>query len=102
VDAERTKRFRGAVDDPHASATLAEIALAANRYLAKTPSRLLMVQLEDVLGDARQLNVPTTLDEHPNWRRRAAIALEELASDARFVALARALEPERARGNVRS
>jgi 4-alpha-glucanotransferase len=102
VDAERTKRFRGAVDDPHASATLAEIALAANRYLAKTPSRLLMVQLEDVLGDARQLNVPTTLDEHPNWRRRAAIALEDLAIDARFVALARALEPERARGNARS
>jgi 4-alpha-glucanotransferase len=102
TDAERTTRFREAAADPHASTTLAEIALAANRYLAKTPSRLLMVQLEDVLGDARQLNVPTTLDEHPNWRRRAAIALEELASDARFVALARALEPERARGNVRS
>ncbi|HET6656206.1 MAG TPA: 4-alpha-glucanotransferase, partial [Gammaproteobacteria bacterium] len=41
---------------------------AIYRYLAQAPSRLLMVQLEDVLGQREQLNVPGTTNEYPNWR----------------------------------
>ena len=71
------------------------IAHAANRFLARTPGRLLMVQLEDVLGETEQINMPATTDEHPNWRRRNGIALEALANDERFVRLAAALREER-------
>ena len=54
-----------------------------------------MVQLEDVLGETEQINLPTTTDEHPNWRRRTSVAIEELAENDRFVALADALRESR-------
>ena len=31
---------------------------------------VMMVQIEDVLGVAEQANLPGTVDEHPNWRRK--------------------------------
>jgi 4-alpha-glucanotransferase len=56
-----------------------ELALALHRYLAATRGQLVMVQLEDALGEAEQPNLPGTL-EHANWRRRLGRSLEELAS----------------------
>jgi 4-alpha-glucanotransferase len=43
---------------------------SVTRYLADTPARLLMIAIEDVLGVKDQINLPGTIDEHPNWRRR--------------------------------
>lgn len=43
---------------------------AAVKYIAKTPCPLALVPLEDVLGSAPQPNLPGTIDDHPNWRRR--------------------------------
>jgi 4-alpha-glucanotransferase len=57
-------------------------------YLARTPSRLLVVAMEDLLGVLDQPNVPGTVHEHPNWRRRLPLALEELAHDKSLAALA--------------
>jgi 4-alpha-glucanotransferase len=54
---------------------------AVVKYLADTPSRLLMVTMEDVLGMAEQPNVPGTVREYPNWRQRLPLALEELRHD---------------------
>ena len=31
---------------------------------------LMILPIEDVLGLAEQPNLPNTIDEHPNWRRR--------------------------------
>jgi 4-alpha-glucanotransferase len=55
-----------------------ELALAVHRYLAATRGQLVMVQLEDALGEAEQPNLPGTL-EHANWRRKLGRSLEELA-----------------------
>lgn len=44
---------------------------AVHGFLASSPSRLVMANLEDVAGDWRQINVPGTYLEHPNWRVRA-------------------------------
>jgi 4-alpha-glucanotransferase len=49
-------------------------------FLARTPSRLLVVAIEDALGVCDQANLPATIDEHPNWRRRLPVALEDLKS----------------------
>jgi 4-alpha-glucanotransferase len=57
-------------------------------YLARTPSRLLVVAMEDVLGLLDQPNVPGTVHEHPNWRRRLPVALEDIAHDNRLAILA--------------
>jgi 4-alpha-glucanotransferase len=46
-------------------------------YLARARSRLLCVGIEDLLGLVDQANVPGTIDEHPNWRRRLPVALED-------------------------
>ena len=43
---------------------------AAVRYTASTPCALALLPLEDALGVVEQPNVPGTVDEHPNWRRR--------------------------------
>jgi 4-alpha-glucanotransferase len=47
-------------------------------HLANTPSRLLGVAIEDLLGVVDQINVPGTVNEHPNWRRRLPFSVESL------------------------
>lgn len=46
-------------------------------FLAKTPCRLVVVSIEDLLGIKDQPNLPGTIDEHPNWRQRLPVALED-------------------------
>jgi (1->4)-alpha-D-glucan 1-alpha-D-glucosylmutase len=77
--------------NPVASPMTAELARAVHIYLAKTPSRLLVVQPEDILGVRDQANMPGTVEEQPNWRRKLPLTLEQMERDPRFVALAEAL-----------
>jgi 4-alpha-glucanotransferase len=60
--------------------------LSVTRFLAETPSRLLMINLEDAVGEVDQVNLPGTTDQYPNWRRRLAVPLEDLL-DASTLAL---------------
>ncbi len=46
-------------------------------YLATTGSRLMVVAIDDLLGLVDQPNVPGTVNEHPNWRRRIPVPLED-------------------------
>ena len=57
-------------------------------FLGATPTHLVSVAIEDVLGVRDQVNVPGTVNEHPNWRRRWPIVLEELSSDQRMLEIA--------------
>jgi 4-alpha-glucanotransferase len=50
------------------------------KYLADTPSRLLVISMEDVLGMKNQVNLPGTTNEHPNWRQRLPVSLEDLGN----------------------
>ena len=43
---------------------------AAVAFVAATPTPLALVQIEDIVGTTEQINLPGTIDEHPNWRRR--------------------------------
>jgi len=49
-------------------------------FLARTKSRLLAISLEDLLGVIDQPNIPGTVNEHPNWRHRLPLAIDEIAS----------------------
>ena len=62
--------------------------VSAARYLADAPSRLLVVSIEDVLGVTEQVNLPGTTDEHPNWRHRLPVRLEDLREQASVIAVA--------------
>ena len=43
---------------------------AALDFVGQTPCALAVVPIEDVFDIAEQPNIPGTIDEHPNWRRR--------------------------------
>lgn len=66
------------------------------RFLSRTPSRLLAVSLEDLLGVIDQPNIPGTIDEHPNWRQRLPVALDKIAATIDLAALKKAMR-ERSR-----
>jgi 4-alpha-glucanotransferase len=51
---------------------------AALGYVAQSPSPLMLAPLEDLLGLVEQPNLPGTIDEHPNWRRRLVPAAKDL------------------------
>jgi 4-alpha-glucanotransferase len=73
----------------------ASVAVAVHKLMARTPSRLLVVQAEDLVGAAGQVNIPGTIDDHPNWRRKLPVALEALPQHPLFTAIAEALREER-------
>jgi 4-alpha-glucanotransferase len=57
----------GEAPPPDAPAAAVDAAIA---HTARAASDLLIVPVEDILGLAEQPNLPNTIDEHPNWRRR--------------------------------
>lgn len=71
-----------------------ELAAAIHVLVARTPAKVMMIQPEDVLGQVEQANLPGTTDQHPNWRRKLPLNLEEWQSDPRVLALAAALGRE--------
>jgi 4-alpha-glucanotransferase len=60
------------------------------RFLAATPSRLVTVSIEDVLGVTDQVNIPGTVGQHPNWRRKLPVMLEDWEQQPVFAQVAAA------------
>ena len=72
---ERLRRPGEAADQPP--------LVEAVRLLARTPSLLAAVQLEDAAGEIEQPNIPGFADDdHPNWRRRLSLPIEALMAPA--------------------
>jgi 4-alpha-glucanotransferase len=61
------------------------------RFLAETPTRLVSVSIEDILGVEDQINMPGTVAQYPNWRQRWPVMLEKLADDPRLQRIAEVL-----------
>jgi len=53
-------------------------AIAA--FLGATPARLVVIALDDILDVREQINIPGTVEQHPNWRRKLPLALEDLGT----------------------
>jgi 4-alpha-glucanotransferase len=64
-----------------------ELGMAIYRYLAKSPCKLLLVSLDDILGTLDQQNLPGTVDSHPNWMQKYPFSLEDILPDQRFSGL---------------
>lgn len=47
-------------------------------FLGATPCRLAVIALDDILGARDQINIPGTTTQHPNWRRKLPVAVEDL------------------------
>lgn len=72
-----------------------EFIRAVYTYLARSPAKMLMVQIEDMLEVLDQINIPSTTTQHPNWRRKLPINLEAWVADRRILGLAAAMRQER-------
>jgi 4-alpha-glucanotransferase len=59
-----------AMENPH------PVVDAAVAHVAKAACELAILPIEDLLGLEEQPNLPGTLDEHPNWRRRLEAPVE--------------------------
>jgi (1->4)-alpha-D-glucan 1-alpha-D-glucosylmutase len=66
-------------------------AAGAHAFLARTPSKVLMVQPEDVFELVEQANLPGTVEQHPNWRRKLPLTLERWKADGRVQRLAQSM-----------
>jgi 4-alpha-glucanotransferase len=64
------RRAGVAIGDLPAATAPSLVVDAAVKFLAETPSHLTLLPLEDALALEEQPNLPGTIDEHPNWRRR--------------------------------
>ncbi len=47
-------------------------------FLASTPSKLMVLNQEDLLKETEQQNLPGTTEQYPNWRRKMRCTVEEL------------------------
>lgn len=72
-----------------------EVVVAAHRYLARTPCRLMAVRLEDLAGETCPVNLPSTQDEYPNWRPRLGLPLEKVVAGETFRAILDGIRSER-------
>jgi (1->4)-alpha-D-glucan 1-alpha-D-glucosylmutase len=55
----------------------------------------MLVQLEDVISEAEQANLPGTTDAHPNWRRHLSHTLEEIVEGGELHRVAALIEEAR-------
>jgi 4-alpha-glucanotransferase len=74
-----------------------EIPIALHRHLARAPSYLFAARLEDLAGERDPVNLPSTVDEYPNWRRKLRVSIEDLAVSPLFTGITSALRDERPR-----
>ncbi len=75
-------------DDPAAVPLMTpELCSAVYGYLARTPCRLVLASLDDIIGTRDQQNLPGTVDQHPNWVQKTPLTTEDICSDPRFLGL---------------
>lgn len=81
--------------DPETMAMDGDLMVAVYRFLSRTPCRLMTLALEDGLGQVEQMNLPGTVNEHPNWRRRLAMPIADLFEYELMAKLIEAVRLER-------
>ncbi|MBV8937963.1 MAG: 4-alpha-glucanotransferase, partial [Alphaproteobacteria bacterium] len=87
--------YREALLAPDQKPDIPTLARAMHAFIARTPSVLAMAQIDDVTDEADPVNIPATSDEHPNWRRRLSMTLEELSAWPRFNDISAVFRAER-------
>jgi len=99
---EGTRKVRarlGAMTGLRADADVDEVILATHRLLADAPSMMVTATLEDALAVEDRPNIPTTGTERPNWALALPVALEQLESHPRALAIGRILAARRGRAD---
>ncbi len=56
-----------------------------SEFLSATPSLLRLVNLEELVGEVQQQNLPGTTSEAPNWQRKISYSIDLLLDDPIFM-----------------
>ncbi len=94
-DCETRARAREALIralQPYAGPNDASSFAAAAGFLAATPSRLVMVAIDDLLDAEEQINIPGTAAEYPNWRRVLPVPVDRWSAQPTFRAVKAAFD----------
>jgi alpha-1,4-glucan:alpha-1,4-glucan 6-glycosyltransferase/4-alpha-glucanotransferase len=103
ADIERAERERLCVALCDSAADTSAPALArVHDELARSDAGLVLVQLEDLVGQVEAVNLPGTSTERPNWQRRLDVAMEELVGDPRVHDGLAPLREHRSQGTIRT
>ncbi len=76
-------------------ATPSPVVDAALVHVASSACPLAILPIEDLIGAVEQPNLPGTLDEHPNWRRRMPASTDALLTHADVAARIAAINEAR-------
>jgi 4-alpha-glucanotransferase len=68
---------------------------AAVGFVAQSPGPLSIVPLEDIVGSPEQPNLPGTIDQYPNWRRRYNLPADTILEQPESVRRLRRLNERR-------
>ena len=72
-----------------------DLSLAVQAFLARSPGQIQMIPLEDALGIVEQVNIPGTVDEHPNWLQRLPFTVDESWQQPNLNSLIGVMQKER-------
>jgi 4-alpha-glucanotransferase len=72
-----------------------ELSIAVQKYMAKAHSHIQLIPLEDTLEIVEQVNIPGTIDEHPNWRQKLPVTMTEFWQKDSVKSLAQAMQKAR-------
>jgi 4-alpha-glucanotransferase len=74
-----------------------ELREAVLDYLAQSEAALMEVRLEEIFGVPEQQNLPGTRQEHPNWRAKLPLTVDQMAQAPELPRLAARLNKARGR-----
>jgi 4-alpha-glucanotransferase len=87
----------GMSEDPAGTPRMTpELCQAIHGYLAKSSASVVLANVDDLIGEVAQMNLPGTFDNYPNWSRKLSLTLDELRRDQRVqqvAAMMRAVRP---------
>lgn len=87
--------WQGPMPDPQQAPD--DLVAGVHAHLARAPSRLFAVRLEDIAGETDPVNIPSTTDEYPNWQKKLGVTLEQIPDLALFDRISADLRRERPR-----
>jgi 4-alpha-glucanotransferase len=83
--------------DPGDGDDFQRLSRAVHAFLGRSRSAITMVEMENLTDELSQTNLPATSTEHPNWRRRYSMSLEQLSKNDRVTDIIEAIQQERPR-----
>ena len=72
-----------------------EVNIALHKLTSRTPCRLMLTTIDDLIASESQMNLPGTYEEYPNWRTKLNLPLEEVFDKSDISEIAEAIRSEK-------